>query len=468
MSALNYSEKENELVDERAAASASQSPDGLSPKLSLFNREFSMPAILSWGTRGSLAVAEYGLISGSNFVLGILLARWMPAQQFGAYALAFSVFLLLSFAYQSLLLEPMSVFGGSRYRECVRAYFGKVTWIALAMSLLICLVFGLASGVTLLLGMSGDLTGALLGLSVAAPCICFSWLVRRVFYLRLTPGPAAVGALLYFVIVTGGVVLLHRYAVLSPATAFLLMAAGALLSSVLLVLWLLRVLPRTPGPSLRETWQRHWQYGRWSLGTSFLRWLPNYIYFPLLATFFGMAPAGELRALTNFTAPVDQTATALTMLLLPYAAGLKAGSAPGAATNLARRITMLFVAGAALYWLLIIPFAGSVFRVAYDGNYLAVVYLMPVVALESVIWSAGCGPAIVLRSMESPASVFGARCAGAAACLLIGIPATRLLGISGAVLGMLCSSLVSVLVAALLLRRKEISSAACAQAVTAD
>jgi hypothetical protein len=33
---------------------------------------------------------------------------------------------------------------------------------------------------------------------------------------------------------------------------------------------------------------------------------------------------------------------------------------------------------------------------------------------------------------------------------------------------MLCSSLVSVLAAAILLRRKEISSAACAQAVTAD
>ncbi|HEV8523048.1 MAG TPA: hypothetical protein VGQ71_01005 [Terriglobales bacterium] len=456
------------MAEEHMLTEASQAADGLPPKkLSLFNREFSMPRILSWGARGGLAIAEYGLISGSNFVLGILLARWMSAQQFGAYALAFSLFLLLSFAYQSLLLEPMSVFGGSRYRDCVWAYFLKVLCIAIAISLLICLVFGVASGATWVLG-SSELAGALLGLSVAAPCICLSWLVRRVFYLRLTPGPAAAGALLYFVIITGGVVLLHRHALLSPATAFLLMAAAALLSSVLLLLWLLRVLPRTPGPSLRETWQRHWQYGRWSLGTAFLRWLPNYIYFPLLATFFGMAPAGELRALTNFTAPVDQTATALTMLLLPYAAGLRVDRTPGAASNLARRITLLFVAGAALYWLVIIPFAGSIFHAAYDGNYLAVVYLMPLVALESVIWSAGCGPAIVLRSMESPASVFAARCVGAAVCLLIGIPATRLLGVRGAVLGMLSSSLVSVLVTALLLRRKEISVAACAQAVAVE
>jgi hypothetical protein len=43
-----------------------------------------------------------------------------------------------------------------------------------------------------------------------------------------------------------------------------------------------------------------------------------------------------------------------------------------------------------------------------------------------------------------------------------------LLGVRGAVLGMLSSSLVSVLVTALLLRRKEISAAACAQAVAVE
>src|SRR5437879_1887053 len=62
---------------------------------------------LPWATKGGLAIVDQGLISGSNFLLGILLARWLVPEQYGAYALAFSLFLLLSFLYHSMLLEPM-------------------------------------------------------------------------------------------------------------------------------------------------------------------------------------------------------------------------------------------------------------------------------------------------------------------------------------------------------------------------
>src|SRR5271170_1290937 len=66
-----------------------------------------------WITKGGLAILDQGLISGSNFLIGILLARWLMPAQYGAFALAFSVFLLLSYVYQSFLAEPQAVFSGS-------------------------------------------------------------------------------------------------------------------------------------------------------------------------------------------------------------------------------------------------------------------------------------------------------------------------------------------------------------------
>ena len=50
--------------------------------------------------KGFLAVLDQGLISGSNFLLSILLARWLRADQYGAYALSFAIFVLLSFLQQ--------------------------------------------------------------------------------------------------------------------------------------------------------------------------------------------------------------------------------------------------------------------------------------------------------------------------------------------------------------------------------
>src|SRR5947207_12866057 len=78
--------------------------------------------LVRWVTKGGLAILDQGLISGSNFLIGILLARWLMPDQYGAFALAFSVFLLLSYVYQSFLAEPQAVFSGSAYRKSLRGY----------------------------------------------------------------------------------------------------------------------------------------------------------------------------------------------------------------------------------------------------------------------------------------------------------------------------------------------------------
>src|SRR5574337_1323441 len=100
-----------------------------------------------WLSKVFLAVMDQGLISGSNFVMSILLARWLSAEQYGAYALAFSIFLLLSQFYVSLLLEPMAVFGGSTYRYRQQGYLGALLWIHLGTALLVFFVLGISAGV---------------------------------------------------------------------------------------------------------------------------------------------------------------------------------------------------------------------------------------------------------------------------------------------------------------------------------
>lgn len=102
---------------------------------------------LPWATKGGLAIVDQGLISGSNFLLGILLARWLAPEQYGAYALAFSAFLLLTFLYQALLLEPMAVFSGAAYRKSLRGYLGALLWIHLVLSVVVVVVLGAATAI---------------------------------------------------------------------------------------------------------------------------------------------------------------------------------------------------------------------------------------------------------------------------------------------------------------------------------
>src|SRR5882757_198478 len=79
-----------------------------------------------WLKKISFAVLDQGLISGTNFTLGILLARWLSPSEYGIYALCFSAYLLISAIQQAIVLEPMSVLGPTQYQERYRAYVGTL------------------------------------------------------------------------------------------------------------------------------------------------------------------------------------------------------------------------------------------------------------------------------------------------------------------------------------------------------
>jgi O-antigen/teichoic acid export membrane protein len=412
--------------------------------------------LIDTSAKAGLAILDQGMISGSNFLIGILLARWLMPDQYGAYALAFAVFLLLALLYQCLLLEPMTVFGGSSYRSCRREYLGILIRMHLFLGCIIVVGLGASALLARGLGRSTTLAGALAGVTVAAPCVLLFWLARRSVYLEASPAEAVKGAFLYCGLVLGGLYLVYRFGVLSPLSAFLLMAGGALVSSAALFARLRSLLPEgAAAPPLLDIWHRHWRYGRWALGCSIAGWIPAYVYYPVLSRFSGMAHAGELRALMNLVAPVEQTLGGLSLLFLPYAAHIQEQFGTVRAASLAKRITVLSVAATAVYWAFVIPLRVPIFHMMYSYKYTSISYLVPWVALGSLLWSAGYGSGIILRAMEYPKLVFIALGTSSVVTLLVGIPATFFFGLWGAVVwGLVSSNGVALLLVVYLLRRK--------------
>jgi len=427
------------------------------------NSETGLPISLSavWVGKGILAVLDQGLIAGSNFLVGVLLARWLAPEQYGAYALAFSVFLLLFQLYHSFVLEPMSVFGGSEYRDCLRGYLGQLLWLHLGIVLLVFLALGVSAGAARFVQSSDGLPGALAGVTIAGPCFLLLWLARGACYVRVAPKAAAGGAVLYCTALLAGLSLLDQRGWLSPFTAFLLMGLSALITSVLLLAQLRRSLPEDQAtPSLKSIWKRHWRYGRWALASSVATWVPTNVCFLIVSALCGIASAGELKALLNLALPVGHTATALSLLVQSYAARINRQQGAAGIRSLTRQITGLLTAGAFLYWGGLVLFGSQVVRLLYAGNYGGIAALLPWLALASILQVAICGPAIALRAMESPASVFLAYLASSTVAIAAGIPLTWKLGVRGVIVSMIFSNLLAVCAGFGLLRRKQGSGAA--------
>ena len=415
----------------------------------------SQSKIVRWVTKGGLAVVDQGLVTGSNFLISILLARWLTVEEYGAYAVAFAVYLLIIMLYQSLLLEPMSVYGPSAYGDRLRSYFKSLWSLHLLASLVIFFLLLISAGIAFHIRPESSLGGALAGIALAAPVVLLSWLVKRAFYLQLTPGPPAAAAVVYCGLVLGGLAIAHMYRLLSPFSAFLLMGIAALGSSIPLAGYLMRGLPSAAGPvSVSETWLRHWGYGRWAVASSALQWVPNSIFYPIVSSVSGMAEAGQLRALMNFSSPVFQGYTALVSLLLPYAARVHHQKGSAGSGVLSRRISWLFVSGAIVYWCVLLVFREPAFHALYSGKYKEVTYLLPIVALSSIFWCAFVGPATALRAMDSPASILVAVSIASVVSAGVGVPATWAFGITGALWAMAVSQLLGFVSVQLLLRQK--------------
>lgn len=406
--------------------------------------------------KGSMAILDQGLISGSNFLIGILLARWLAPEQYGAYALTFSIFLLFSLLQQSLILEPQSVLGPADFAENLRGYLGALLWLQTGFASLMVLVLGVSAWIGRDMGWSAGLVGALAGVTIAVPCLLLFWLVRGACYVKVSPQIAVQGSLLYCLLVTSLLFVTYHRGLMSPFVAFLLMGLGALVTSAFLLIRLKPSLRLNKGRmKLSTVSRRHWVYGRWALASAVVTWLPWNVYYSVLSHYYGLEEAGALRAIMNLFLPLGQTLTALSLLLHPIVARKLRGQGRAGVLRQAPKIMCLYAAGAILYWAVVIPFRQPIFRFLYKGHYADVTFLLPWVALASIFWFAAYAPPITLRAVQAPSSVFIVYSAASILTVLIGIPATRAYGLRGAILGASLSSVMALAVGLHLVRTKE-------------
>jgi len=397
-----------------------------------------------WAAKGGFAVLDQALISGSNFIMGILLARWLIPGEYGAYSLAFSIFLLLSIIYQAILLEPMMVFGGAAEIDSLRGYLKVLTRLHWFIVFAMFAALALSAGIAHQLKPGSTLPAALAGAAIAGPCVLLFWLYRRAFYLDVSVAKAAFGALFYCIILVAGSFLLQWAGWMSAFTAFVVMALAALVTSGVLYYQLQRALPE--GGTITSSgaiWRKHWGYGKWAIASSVAGWVPAYVYYPLLASFGGMTQTADLRALMNLVQPLAQFYAALSAVFLPYAARQRARHPKRGLVTAARNGTLFFMLATMGYWAVIIVLRTQVFHLLYGGKYTNVADLIPTIAVGSVLWSGTIGASIALRAMESPDTIFLAYCAASLVSVAAGIPLSRLAGVTGAVWAMNLSDAVA-------------------------
>lgn len=377
-----------------------------------FPISFTVEQALGWLKKGGFAVLDQGLFAGTNFLVNILLARWLSPEEYGAFAVTYSIFLLLGAFHTAVLTEPMLVFGAGKYSNKFREYLGILLYGHWGISLVLALFLGLAALAFWKLGENG-LARPLAGLTVATPFLLLLWLARRGVYVHLRSQWAFVGSALYFLLGVLSVFLLLRSGWLSSATALVALGMTSLVASVLLFGVLrpdMRSVCGNPTPAMIGA--DHWTYGRWLLLHTLVYWIFSDAIFPAMALWWDFAKVGVFRAYQNLLLPLFQFLSSLSPLFLSWASARFHEGNERAVRRMAFWVGIFSIGVSMVYALILLVWRTTIVALVLGQDYLPYQQVLTVWVFAPIILAFRTGIEIELRARQEVSLIFYSYLAG--------------------------------------------------------
>jgi len=385
-------------------------------------------------------LADQCFAVGSMFLVNVVLARTQSKEEYGMFALSYSIFTFLAGLHNAVVLEPFTVYGSGRYRNRFASYWplmmGGNLFIGMVLSAGLLLTYLLFTVVAPALN-----SRALVGLAIALSFLLTGLFVRRTFYVLHQPLRAAELSLVYFSVVALLLWIGAKIRLLNGFGVFLILALSWLIAG----LTLFRKLPsrersRAFLNSEPHYGKEHWKYTRWVLVTALIFQFTHQGYYWLVGGFLSVKEVGELKAMYVLIAPIEQVMISLSFMFLPALASKYACGDTRAFVTSWRRYTFLIL-GITLTFALAIRMAGStVVHILYSGKFDGLGSLPFLLALVPLAMGIGNTANDAIKAAEKPRFVFNAYVSSAVATFAVGIPLVRSLGLRGAAWGMIFSA----------------------------
>ena len=413
-------------------------------------RLFSRYSQINW------ALADQAVISGVNFLTGILLARYLGLEGFGQFTLAWMAVLFVNALQHATIIAPMMSIGPKQPAAELPAYYGAVIVQQVVFSLCGFVVLFAAVEATPLVFPDWGLGG--LGLPLASAAVAFQCqdFLRRYLFAR---GRAAQA------FVNDGVRYFGQLAVLTwlflsfpdrrESESALWVIAGTAAAAAFCGVFLVERIAWAPG-ALRATAARHWRFSRWLAGSAVMQWVTANLFLLAAGALLGTAAVGALRAAQTLMGPCNILFQGLENVVPARAAWHFQHGGAAALVGYMKKIGLVFglvtagiavVAAAAPDFWLGLAYGGEYVGYGYLVRWYAVVY---VIAFLSVPLRAG------LRAIAHTPAIFWGNLWMALFSILFAYPLIKYFDLPGVVIGTLL--IYSVLITTFLLGlRKRLS-----------
>ena len=383
------------------------------------------------------------MVSGVNFLTGILLARYLGLHEFGKFSLAWMVVLFVSQLQWALIISPMMSIGPKKMEAEIGVYYGSAIFQQLA--------FTLSSFVLLLVGVWGsdhyfeEWGVGPLAWPLALVVFAFQIqdFIRRYFFTHFKAKVAFTNDLISYGGQVALIVLMIMRDSATSANALWVIGATSLIA-VLVGMLQMENIVFPPATYLWKTVKSHWAFSKWLAASAVLQWFTSNYLIIVASAILGSWVAGALRAAQNIMGVLNILFVGFNNAIPPKASKILAEQGPSALSRYLYRAGRVLTGVAIIFAVAVSVDPKFVLTFCYGDDYGAYEALLRGYAVIYILTSLYIMIHIGSRTLENTKYLFGANVISS---LFIYFSATYLInayGVVGVIVGMTASYLIIV------------------------
>jgi O-antigen/teichoic acid export membrane protein len=393
-------------------------------------------------SKGILTVLDQIVVSGTNFIITIIIGRACIKDELGLYVLGFTIVVLALDLQYVLIISPYTVTIPEFFGEEHSSYTGSTLVHHLCLSILVIIIIGVTSAIMFWLHKSRDLTLVLIILSATIWPIMIKEYVRLIFIANLQIRKAFFFDLSVAFFQIFGIITLAFFGLLSARITYIIIGCSSgLISYLAWYIWIRKAI-FIIGKEIRKDFSRNWSFSKWMLLSTILFTINVQLYPWIINYFFGPGDTGIFSACKNLIYLTNPLLIGMGVYLVPLSSHnfIKRG------VNGLRKIvlysTILLSIIIGIFCIIVLKYGGLLVQILYGAQFAGNGRLVGIFAIGIFVWSLSLPANYGLLAMKKPDADSKGYLIVLGFNITIGILLVRHLGIYGAAYSLLLINLI--------------------------
>jgi len=243
------------------------------------------------------ALIDQAMVSGVNFLTGILFARFLGIEEFGRFTLVWMVVLFVNSVQMAIISTPMMSIAPKQRKKDLPAYYGAVTVQQISFATLSSIIVW--GGVKISDLYYPDWAIGHLALPLASVVFSFQNqdFLRRLFYTYGKHSFAFFNDMISYLGQLFLIILIYKFYYLNISVVLWIISATSLLAVFMGYIMVHGHIKFCM--NFGDILTRHWRSSKWMLASVLLQWLTGNLFYIFTGTILGTAAVGALKAAQN-------------------------------------------------------------------------------------------------------------------------------------------------------------------------